>query len=401
MAPAPSAAAAAAAACDLDHLLRPLHWGAILRHPRSAATSPLLFRLRTLTVATFAVSFFCSEIVVISRQGTAELDVFILMLSVTDTIANWLFRVALTTLSERHFHKLALQVSQDFAEFATWDDVPLLRSQSRTVRRFTLGYICFGFCTCGYFLSLPCSDEGLPYILALPFDATQPVGFAFAFLYCTIVGAHTVVMSITLNAFSISLIAQLRMQLTLLNRKIANLAKAVPKKLKHSSDTSVGHDLPYRLKKCILHHQAIIKNVDLLQRCLGVMLLGQSVSIGSAACFQMYQIATRAEYGLLQMAKFGCYLIILLAELFIYCWFGDDLITESENVALMAYDAVTSLQESPLSVKKSLLLLMHRAQRPMCVTARGFFPFSRKSFVSVLRVSYSFFAILRNFQKEE
>ncbi|XP_049790206.1 uncharacterized protein LOC126195624 [Schistocerca nitens] len=332
--PSDSTAGAAEAASDLGYLLAPLHWTAIMRHPRSVAGSALLFRLCTLVLAAISLSFFCSEIAVVCRQGTADLDVFTLTLSVSDTTGTWLVRLVHIAIREHDFHRLALQVGQDFAEFLTADDVPVLMDQGRAARRFTLTYIWFGIAASAYWLVSPVSPEGLPFILALPYDATTPLGYAVSWLYCTIVTVHVVVMTMVFDAFN-----------------------------------------------CVPLVLCVDRNADLLERCLGGMLLGQSLSIGAVACFQMFQVAMSAD-GLQQIGKFGCYLFAMLAELFIYCWFGDDLITESENLALAAYDAVTSLQGCPLSIKKSLLLIMHRAQRPLRITAGGFFPLSRESFVA-------------------
>ncbi|XP_047002752.1 uncharacterized protein LOC124620125 [Schistocerca americana] len=337
---------AAEAASDLGYLLAPLHWTAIMRHPRSVAGSALLFRLCTLVLAAISLSFFCSEIAVVCRQGTADLDVFTLTLSVSDTTGTWLVRLVHIAIREHDFHRLALQVGQDFAEFLSADDVPVLLDQGRAARRFTLTYIWFGIAASAYWLVSPVSPEGLPFILALPYDATTPLGYAVSWLYCTIVTVHVVVMTMVFDAFNVSLIAQLRMQLTLLNRKIIRVAKENTSRPLDSLQSIDHRDLHYRLEKCVLHHQAIIRNADLLERCLGGMLLGQSLSIGAVACFQMFQVAM------------------------------------SENLAVAAYDAVTSLQGCPVSIKKSLLLMMHRAQRPLRITAGGFFPLSRESFVA-------------------
>nr|ALD51479.1 odorant receptor 22 [Locusta migratoria] len=391
---------AAAASSDLGYLLTLLHWTAVLRHPRFIGTSPFWFRVYTLTLLTIDASFVFSVFIVLFREGTEDLDVFTLTLSVADTNGTWLFRLAHTVACEAAFHKLSQQVGHDFAEFLTWDDIPLLTSQSRVVRRFSKLYMWGGVGACAYFLVSPVCPEGLPYILALPFDAMQPLGFAVTWVFCSVVTLHAVVMTMVLDSFNVSVIAQLRIQLKLLSTKIVNLSKEILNTDMESSEANVYQELYYRLEKCIRHHEAIIKNADLLERSLGTMLLAQSISIGASTCFQMFQLATRAN-GLQQAGKFGCYLFAMLAELFVYCWFGDDLITESENVALAAYEAVTSLQGCPLSIKRSLLLLMHRAQRPLRITARGFFPLCRESFVSVVNVSYSFFAILRNFKEEE
>ncbi|XP_047120440.1 odorant receptor Or2-like [Schistocerca piceifrons] len=398
--PSRASVAAVEAASDLGYLLKPLHWVAIMRHPRSPAGSAPIFRLSTLVFATICFTFFCSQIVVMCREGTADLDVFTLTLSVADTTAIWLVRLLHIAVRERDFQRLALQVGQDFAEFLSADDVPVLLARGRTVRRFTLTYISLGVAFSACWLVSPVSPDGLPFILALPYDVSTTLGYAVTWVYCTVDTVHVVVMTMVFDSFNISLIAQLRMQLSLLNRKIVSLGKENSSRPLDSLQSTDYRDLYYRLEKCVLHHQAIIRNADLLERCLSGMLLGQSISIGSVACFQMFQVALSAD-GMQQIGKFGFYLFAMLAELFIYCWFGDDLITESENLALAAYDAVTSLQGCPLSIKKSLMLLMNRAQRPLRITAGGFFPLSRESFVAVVNVSYSFFAILRNFKDEQ
>ncbi|XP_049790222.1 uncharacterized protein LOC126195640 [Schistocerca nitens] len=98
---------------------------------------------------------------------------------------------------------------------------------------------------------------------------------------------------------------------------------------------------------------------------------------------QFHYLSLQSTQSLVQAGKFSCYLTVVLVELFMYCWFGDDLITESENVTMAAYTAVTSLQGFPADVRKSLLIVMTRAQRPLRITAGGLFPFCRESFVSV------------------
>nr|QAB43896.1 olfactory receptor OR17 [Oedaleus asiaticus] len=304
------------------------------------------------------------------------------------------------SVCERAFHKLALQVGEDFAEFLTWEDLPLVRAQSRAVRRFTRLYVWFGVGSVVYYLFSPANEEGLPVILALPYDMHQPLAYALTWLYVSITTFHVVVMTMVFDSFNVSLMAQLRTQLSLLSRKVVSLAKEMCEKPVHSPEASAYRELHTRLEKCVRHHQAIIKNSDLLERSIGPMLLAQCLAIGACACFQMFQVATNTN-GLQETGKYGAHLVVMLAELFEYCWFGEGLITESENMALAAYDAVTSLQDCPISIKRSLLLMLQRAQRPLRITAGGFFPLSRESFVSVVNVSYSFFAILRNFKNEE
>nr|QJX74294.1 odorant receptor 14 [Ceracris kiangsu] len=395
-----SVTSAAEGASDLNHLLRPLHWTATLRHPRSAATSPLIFRLCKIVITCIIFSFFCSEATVLYRVGTGDLDIFTITIGVADTNFIWCCRMLHISVCERAFHKLSLQVGQDFAEFLTCEDIPVLRAQSLVVRRFTQMYVWWGVGCVVYYLFSPASDAGLPVILALPYDMNQPLTYAVTWLYVAIATFHVQVMTMVFDSFNVSIMAQLRTQLTLLSNKVVVLAKEISEKPVHSAETTAYRELHCRLEKCVRHHQAIIKNSDLLEKTIGPMLLAQCLAIGTCACFQMFQVATNTN-GLQETGKYGAHLVVMLAELFEYCWFGEGLITESENLALAAYDAVTSLEDCPISIKRSLLLMLQRAQRPLCITAGGFFPLTRESFVSVVNVSYSFFAILRNFKNEE
>ncbi|XP_049835059.1 odorant receptor Or2-like [Schistocerca gregaria] len=413
--PAAAAAAAAAAqdACDLDYLLTFLHWTGTMRHPRAGPLASRAYRAANAAVTMAFVYFVCSQAVILFRGGTSDFDSFTLTLSLIDTQGTWLVRIRHIAALQPQFHRLAYQVSavgRDFGQFASAEDVAFLRAGSRRMRVVMLLYLAFGLGECCVWLTAPASETGLPFVLALPYDVTRPVAYVATAVYCCFITLHTIMANFAADAFNASLIVQLRMQLTLLSRNIINCNNVTekPYSLLDKAESVDGvrpcqtfstSDVYYRLQKNILHHQAIIRNVELLQRCLGSILLGQSLSIGISVCFQLYQVAKNAE-SLQDAGKYSSYLFTMFAELFVYCWFADDLISESENVAQAAYDAVPSLLECPTSIKRSLLILMQRAQRPLSLTAAGLFPLSRESFVSIVNVSYSFFAILRNFKED-
>ncbi|XP_049790208.1 putative odorant receptor 92a [Schistocerca nitens] len=377
---------------DLEYLLRLLHWTGTLRHPRADRRASRAFYARNAVVAVSVLLFVCSQAAVILLEGTADLDRFTRALCFFNTAGTWLLRLAHVAVTERRFHAMALQMDSDFGEFVTRRDATLLRVRGRSQRRFVGAYL----------------GDGLPFHMALPYSVDQPLAFAATWFYCFCMTMHVAVVTMVFDSYNISLMAHLRQQLSVLSSNVLALAEEARHEslsLVESSPTSnssVRVDntrIRYRLRSIIRHHQAIIRNVESLEKCLGGMLLGQSLSIGASICFQLFQLATSAE-SLAEAGKFGCYLSVMLAQLFVYCWFGDELITESENVSTVVYSTVTSLQGYPVTLKRSLLLMMTRAQRPLHITAAGFFDLSRESFVKVLNVSYSFFAILRNFKEE-
>ncbi|XP_049835068.1 odorant receptor Or2-like [Schistocerca gregaria] len=399
----PPSAAAAEEASDLDFMLNVLHWSGLMRHPHAGPWSRRIHHLINAFSTVALLLFICSQAVLLWRHGTTDLEVFTLILCILNTSCSWMIRLRHIASWEVEFQRLATEVRFDFDEFLSADDLWLLRLRSRSQRRFVSAYLCSGVFTSAVFAAIPVSAEGFPFIMALPYDANQPLAFATTWLYTAYIVFFVVLGNRAADSFNISLIVQLRNQLDLLSRKLRNLngcishTKSSIKKTKRSED--VSEDVYYQLRKSILHHQSIIRNVQLLEQCLGRMLLGQCLSNGTSFCLLLFQAAKRAK-GVQELGKTCSYLLNTLFELFVYCWFGDDLIFKSENVASSAYDAVPSLQECPTGIKRSLLLLMLRAQRPLRISAGGFFALCRESFVSVLNVSYSFFTILRNFKED-
>nr|WBF90977.1 odorant receptor SameORX [Schistocerca americana] len=397
-------AAAAEAASDLDFMLNVLHWTGLMRHPHAGPWSSRVHYLVNAFSTVAFLLFICSQFVLLWRNGTTDLEVFTLTVCILITSCSWMIRLRHLAAWEVEFQRLAMEMRFGFDEFLSADELRLLHLRSRTHRHFVSAYLCSGLFTSAAFVSIPVSAEGFPFVMALPYDACQPFAFAVTWLYTAYLVFYVVTANRAADSFNISLIVQLRNQLDLLSRKLCNLNDCIShtksssiKETQRSEDAS--QDVYYQLRKCILHHQSIIRNVELLEQCLGRMLLGQCLANGTSICLLLFQAAKRAK-GVQELGKTSSYLLNTLFDLFVYCWFGDDLISESENVASSAYDAVPSVQECSTGIKRSLLLLMLRAQRPLRITAGGFFALCRESFVSVLNVSYSFFTILRNFKDD-
>nr|QJX74288.1 odorant receptor 8 [Ceracris kiangsu] len=379
-----------------------------MRHPRAGRWASRAFRLLNAAAVATVVVFNCSLALGIWRGAANNLDRFTHFSSHCNTITMWILRLGIIAAHERSFHHLAGQVERDFVEFIAAEDIPLLRDRGLRLRLVVRAYLWWGFAGCMWWLLYPVlcfglTVEGMPYMMAVPYDVSQPLVFIANLLFCTVATLHVAVMTMVSDSYSVSLMVQLRLQLEILSKNLVAMARGDEET---GQEKCIGKGPPTgtsqlqdRIRQNIRHHQAIIRNTELLEKCMGTTLLAQCLSIGASVCIQLYQIAMHAQR-LADAGKFGCYLFIMLAQLFVYCWFGDDFITESLKVSTAAYDSVTSLEGCSSSSKRSLLLVMQRAQRPLRITAAGLFPLSREAFVAVVNMSYSFFAILRNFKDE-
>ncbi|XP_049940821.1 odorant receptor Or2-like [Schistocerca serialis cubense] len=416
-------AAAAEDVSDLDYVLKILHWSGTMRNPHAGPWASRVYYLINALSMVALLLFNCSQAVLLWRDGATDLERFTLTLSVFNTTAFFTIRLGHIALREPKFHRLALQkyrvrvvtapdcskVRRDFDQFLSADDLRLLRLRNRSMRRVLSAYQWSLVVTAFVYSTVPVNANGLPFVMALPYDVTQPLAFAATWLFGVYIVFCVHIGTMAADSFSVTLILQLHNQLDVLGRNLRSLNVSLSQSKFSSSQTysmknkqhleHVNHDIHCRLQQSVLRHQAIIRNVELLEECLGGMLLGQSLSIGTSFCMQLFQAAKRAK-GVQELSKTCSYLLTAFSMLFVYCWFGDDLISESEKLALSAYDAATSLQECPTSTKRSLMLLMLRAQRPLRITAGGFFALSRESFVAILNASYSYFGILRNFKDD-
>nr|QJX74290.1 odorant receptor 10 [Ceracris kiangsu] len=446
MDPAMSTARDAEEVTSLDYLLWPLHWTGAMCHPKAGPWAcRVSYLLRFLAVVATSYADGC-DVVAVCQEGISDFDRFTITLSVFETGNTWVYRRCHLTWNERKFQKFAQQVRDDFGEFMTPDDIPVLRILADPLRRFVTAYLMMGVFSVVVWLSCPTRGEGLPLLIFLPFQTDHSFGWFTGWLICAYITADAVIVNFMVDCLNVCLMEQLRTQQIVLRKHIAelgnefgsteysllekdsglefgnNFAKyrdsckpqgADYQKLhtkaslekegaegsQQPTEAANSSDIHSRLRGIILHHQAILRNGESLQKCLGNMLLVQSLSLGSVLCIILVQISLSAQ-GARETTKICGYLFIILGELLLYCWFGDKLTSESDNLTLAIYDAVTSLDESPTSIKRSLLLLLLRSQRPLCITAAGFFPLSKESFVSILNISYSCFTVLRNFKEE-
>ncbi|XP_047116015.1 uncharacterized protein LOC124795977 [Schistocerca piceifrons] len=79
--------------------------------------------------------------------------------------------------------------------------------------------------------------------------------------------------------------------------------------------------------------------------------------------------------------KYVAYMSVMVTELGVYCWFGNELITESEAVAESACYCAHGAR--PVALRRGLLLVAVRAGRPLSISAGPLYVFCREAFVSV------------------
>ncbi|XP_055847016.1 odorant receptor 85c-like [Episyrphus balteatus] len=153
----------------------------------------------------------------------------------------------------------------------------------------------------------------------------------------------------------------------------------------------VNVDPVKHLNSIIEHHTLILNIRDQIESIFKYPMLVQfmfSLLIFALTGFQAFFQSNTS--GLIMVYLYvGC----ILAELFVYCWFGTEVSEQNKTLAIRAYDS--SWYNFDVKYRKSLVIFLMNAQRPFYFTAGGYLKLSLSMFGQILSKSYSFVALLR------
>ncbi|KAK2588370.1 hypothetical protein KPH14_004384 [Odynerus spinipes] len=82
----------------------------------------------------------------------------------------------------------------------------------------------------------------------------------------------------------------------------------------------------------------------------------------------------------------------LLPKIYLYCYIGEQLLSESTKVAYAAYDC--KWYNMPAKKIKCLVLIIRRARSPLQITAGQFCSFNLELFSKILKTSMGYLSVL-------
>ncbi|XP_039754373.1 uncharacterized protein LOC120629497 [Pararge aegeria] len=164
-------------------------------------------------------------------------------------------------------------------------------------------------------------------------------------------------------------------------------------KLQHILDDA--EDVPKmkaNIANFVEEHCGVIRLIEKIQKCFEVWLVGTFfnavVQIGMALC----QITSNAVTDINAMYYF--YAVATAVHIYVPCHLASDVTQRAAEVATVAYSSSwESLQDA--GVKRSIAIIIARAQIPIHFKAMGMLTFNMEMFVSIMQTSYSMYTLLR------
>ncbi|KAH1018191.1 hypothetical protein HUJ05_006005 [Dendroctonus ponderosae] len=145
-------------------------------------------------------------------------------------------------------------------------------------------------------------------------------------------------------------------------------------------------------KKIIKHLQITLRACKHLEGIYHIITLSQVTATLFILCTSLYLISTASPFSKQFFAEL-VYMMAMLFELFLYCWFGN----EYEQLPMHIWESQWLATDD--CFKKQMIFTMLRTNRPVYFTAGKLARLTLPTFMSILKTSYSIFALIKNFSK--
>ncbi|XP_023938812.2 odorant receptor 85b [Bicyclus anynana] len=155
--------------------------------------------------------------------------------------------------------------------------------------------------------------------------------------------------------------------------------------------TSSVDDTKRNMRKCASRHQQLIALVNLLELIYSKSTLFNIISSSILLCLSGFNIAVVQKTS--AVLTFAPFLIMSLTQVFLMCFFGDLLMASSIQISDAVYGC--GWYDAELSIRRIVLIIMIKSQKPCKVTAANFVDLNLAAFTTILSRSWSFFALLK------
>ncbi|XP_063925642.1 odorant receptor 4-like [Zophobas morio] len=221
----------------------------------------------------------------------------------------------------------------------------------------------------------------LPFIAWYSYDHQKSPLYEITYIYQIIANYFIAFTNQNVDAFISALLMYIAAQCELLCDHLKNL------KFEEKNKGFV------KFVRCVKHHQKILQFSENTNEFLSIMTFGQFMTSVISICMTLFQLTlvtplTPEFYTLL------CCQSAVFTQVFVYCWFGNEVILKSNEISYCAYESGFWINSS-VQIRKVMVFFLMQCGRPIKLRAVNFFGLSLDTFTAILRNSWSYFALLR------
>ncbi|XP_026322438.1 uncharacterized protein LOC113232029 [Hyposmocoma kahamanoa] len=162
---------------------------------------------------------------------------------------------------------------------------------------------------------------------------------------------------------------------------------------KHYTEKIIETALETTLRNCFRQHQTLISCVEKFKQTYSYGFMTQLLSSMAAICVVMVQVSRDASsFKSIRLVTSLSFFVAMTIQLAIQCYSGNELTIEAGRVAEAVMNS--KWERMPVRIRRNLLVVLIRAQRPLRLSAGGFANMDNACFLTIMKAAYSYYAVL-------
>ncbi|KAK9295703.1 hypothetical protein QLX08_010045 [Tetragonisca angustula] len=354
---------------------------------RSSTFSKIFTYCRVIVAITALNSVFVPEIMAIAVNW-GDIQILTGIGCVLTSVGQVLYKIIYLVARREKAHKLYNEIR------SLWDatDDPNEKKSYQQIaywaRTITITfYACVScnviFFTTSAIIDYLCNDNRhLPFDVWYGTDISASPKFEIAF-FCQLLACIVGISAITgVDCTFMTIILHVTGQFKLIKTWINKIGNEINREPVHLDKFEID------LFKCIRHHQRIIHVVKDINNLLTPILFMQLLTSGIEICLSGYAMLDNGA-AVIDIMKFTTHFISMAVELLLWCWPGEILVHESEEVGQVIYFNVPWYNLPPI-YRRHLCFVIVRAQQYCSITALTFKVLSIHTLTSVSSHCFNF-----------
>ncbi|XP_039437525.1 odorant receptor Or2-like [Culex pipiens pallens] len=299
---------------------------------------------------------------------------------------NLVLRTTFLLTNRSKFEQFFEEIAAEYAKLEKRNDIRLLLEQlTRRARILSKSNLWLGAFISACFVTYPLfsPDSGLPYGVYVPgVNMQSSPTYEIVFVLQVYLTFPACCMYIPFTSFycTCTLFGLVR---------IAALKESLERLHQFSSEPKT---LLAKVKECLQYHKEIIKYIRDLNELVTFIFLLELLSFGMMLCALLFLLSTSNQ--LAQMVMIGSYIFMILSQMYALYWHSNEVLEQSLKIADSLYYNGNWLKFST-PVKKLMILMIARAQRPLVIKVGNVYPMTLEMFQKLINASYSYFTLLR------
>nr|AKC58554.1 odorant receptor 19 [Anomala corpulenta] len=332
------------------------------------------------------IVFFIMDCIVI-YENSANVEQMVSESFLVFTLCNFFVKSFQYTNCNRRIRGVLEDISLDIFEPKDKQSEDVTKKAMAYSKRIFYIYV-ITCCSFGFLLGAGAiiSEEhnALPFNFSYPFDKTHGFGYKVALAYEALSISSNAMTHATMDCVVYSILAFVRVQLSLLNEDLCNLGSIQYNTYQASLEQQI---------LCIEKHQAIKRIVKELNEIITFPMFVQSTLSAITLCMSVYKL-TGVELLSEEGISYIMYCAVMHAQLGIPFWYGNEIISKSNELTISAYQC--NWIEENKHFKSNLLIFLMSTIKPIEVSGGYFIVMSLEPLITILKCSWSYTTILRS-----